>query len=250
MRGATRTGIVALACLPAAAAAQRAVLTVEPRVGWAAASRFYDGPIASEESGIIRREGTITMESGPTWGLRVAVRPTASRWSLGLQATTAETYSVLQASASSDGLLLPYRLRTPARLTTLALDVARELRTAPTSRLGLAGRVGAAIASATFEPRRYTFGLEGPPTPDWFTLQARKPWNRRYVSPGADAGLDASWRLRGALALVASGAVAVVRNETSAMATAGRGITLAPIEPKDRDWMTVPRFTVGIAMRR
>ena len=249
MRGATLGSLVAMACLPAVAAAQRAVLTVEPRVGWAAASRFYDGPIASEESGLVRREGTITMESGPTWGLRVAVRPTASRWSLGLQATTAETYSVLQASASSEGLLLPYRLRTPARLTTLALDVARDLR-APASRLGFAGRVGAAIASATFEPRRYTFGLEGPPTPDWFTQQARKPWNRRYVSPGADAGLDASWRLRGALALVASGAIAVVRNETSAMATAGRGITLARIEPKDSYWMTVPRFTVGIAMRR
>ena len=241
--------LLAILLVPALAStlgAQRPTMVLEPHAGWMTPGRFYRGHVGDDNVSFASPQGDVTLEAAPAWGARLSARPAGSPWALTLGATTAETHAEVRTTGDGPD---QYRVRAPARLTMIALGIARELRPAA-SRIGLTGRLASSVASTTFEPRRYFMGPGTPPSAEYFIAQGRKPWDRRYVSPGAEAGLDASVRLRGALAFVMSATGGAVRNETSGMATNGHDVTVAWTEARDAYWMPVVRLTIGIALTR
>lgn len=245
--------MLALTAVPADA--QLPWVTVRPEIGVVAPGTFYSGAVSRAYRGDRRAAGTVRLESAPSWGAHLRLGPAASRWGWAIEGATASTWSVLDARLDSSGVPVPYGVRTPARLTMLALGVERTLGR-PAARLGLVGRMGASIASTTFEPRRYPqreFGNQPYTEAQLAQIeeQIEKPWNRRYVSPGVGAGVDASWRVAGRVAFTAIGALAAVRNETGDMAAGGRSEAASNGSVRrETYWMVVPRLSLGVTLAR
>lgn len=240
--------IVAASAPPAHA--QLSGIAVRPEVGMVAPSRFYSGPISRGYPGGERGAGTVRLEPALAWGAHVRIGSGASPWRFAFTAATATTWSVARGVIDSAGNpTTRYRTRTPARLTMLALGVERPLRP-HAARLAVVGRLGASIASVTFEPRRFPPPPHTQETIALYDEQLEKPWNRRYVSPGVDIGLDASWRVAGRIALTAGASLASVRNETGDMAAGGRSEGTTLNERRETYWMMVPRLSLGFAIRR
>ena len=250
MSGLARLAVVAAVAFAAAPAhAQLAKIEIRPEVGIVAPGRFYAGPMSRYYVNGERARGTVRLEPALAWGAHVRFGAAGSPWRFALTGATATTQAVARGIADSARIpTTPYRVQAPARLTMLSVGVERPLRAAA-ARFGLVGRLGASVASATFEPRRFPPPPYTTETLALYDEQLEKPWNRRYMSPGANLGLDASWRVAGRIALTASGSLAAVRNETGDMATGGRSEQAYPgIDRRETYWMMVPRLSLGVSL--
>ena len=241
----TRLAILALV-VPVLLGAQGARASITPHVDFVAPGTFYRGPMTTGPSATRYPEGVVKLDAFSGWGARLALRPAGSSWGVELEGTTGTTDA--SASASGGGVAASFSIAgKPARLSLFSLGVARERSVG--GRGALSARVAGTLASVTMQQR-----IVPPPSPSQGGLGDQfdqfKPWSRRYVSPGAEAGIGASIPLRFGLALVASGTFGMVRNETGDMGSNTTSVLSSGSPRREAYWMSVTRLMLGVGLSR